>query len=89
MDSTPKIVPNVQNGTDDAKNYTDADLIDKEKVKRLKCNLRNIYRVLSAAFKQLSPAHGADLVVAVGNTGCGKSTMLTSVLFGADALEKR
>ena len=68
----------------DAVDMTDADLIDKEKVKKLGCNLKNIYRVLQVAFKRLDPAKGANLVVAVGNTGCGKSTMLTSILFGPD-----
>ena len=27
--------------------------------------------------------------MAVGNTGCGKSTMLTSLMYGPDALELR
>jgi hypothetical protein len=30
----------------DAVDMTDADLIDKEKVKKLRCNLKNIYKVL-------------------------------------------
>ena len=42
--------------------------------------------MLSAAFDTLAPAKNADLVVAIGNTGCGKSTMLSSVIFGPDSL---
>lgn len=30
----------------DVSSFTDADLVDKEKVKKLKCNLKNIHRVL-------------------------------------------
>ena len=72
----------------DVSQMTDADLVDKEKVKKLKCNLQNIYKVLQVAFETLSPAKDANLVVAVGNTGCGKSTMLSSIIFGPDCLQK-
>lgn len=58
-------------------------------MKKLKCNLLNIYRVLQVAFEKLEPAKDANLVVAVGNTGCGKSTMLSSILFGSDSLERK
>lgn len=73
----------------DATDMTDDDLVDKEQVKKLRCNLKNIHKVLEVAFKRLDPAKGANLVVAVGNTGCGKSTMLTSILFGPDSLVKK
>ena len=29
-----------------------------------------------------------DLIVAIGNTGCGKSTMLTSLIYGCDSLKE-
>lgn len=29
----------------------------------------------------------ADIVIAIGNTGAGKSTMLNSIVFGTDILE--
>lgn len=28
-----------------------------------------------------------NLILAIGNTGCGKSTMMTSIMFGTDSLE--
>ena len=79
----------IEDNTIDLTDLTDQDLVDKEKVKKLKCNLVNLYRVLQVAFEKLGPAKDANLVVAVGNTGCGKSTMLTSILYGSDALEKK
>ena len=73
----------------DVNNFTEADLVDKEKVKKLRCELKNLHRVLQVAFDKLGPAKDADIVVAVGNTGCGKSTMLSSILFGSDSHEKK
>ena len=32
---------------------------------------------------------GADIVIAIGNTGAGKSTMLNSLVFGTDKLEMK
>ena len=31
---------------------------------------------------------GRDLVIAIGNTGCGKSTLIQALLFGADSLKE-
>ena len=31
-------------------------------------------------------SNSLDLCIAIGNTGCGKSTMLTSLMFGTDML---
>ena len=52
------------------------------------CNLKNIYRVLNVAFEDLGTAKDSDLIVAIGNTGCGKSTMLSSIIFGPNSLHK-
>jgi ABC-type dipeptide/oligopeptide/nickel transport system ATPase component len=43
--------------------------------------------VLSEGFKFLHQIQGANIVLVIGNTGCGKSTMLSSLLKGPDALE--
>jgi len=80
--------PNPQTDEFDANNASPQQLKDKECVKKLKCDLKNIYKVLNVAFEDLGEAKDANLVVAIGNTGCGKSTMLTSILFGPDALHK-
>lgn len=29
-----------------------------------------------------------DLIITIGNTGCGKSTMLSSLIYGTDALHE-
>ena len=42
--------------------------------------------MLVTAFEQLGIANDANLVVAIGNTGSGKSTMLSSIIFGPDSL---
>lgn len=32
---------------------------------------------------------GEDIVITIGNTGSGKSTMLTSLIFGTDKLTEK
>ena len=46
------------------------------------CTLENIVLILEEAFKYLSKIEGKNIILAVGNTGCGKSTMLTSLMYG-------
>ena len=43
--------------------------------------------VLNEAHKRFSLVDNADIVLAVGNTGCGKSTMLSSLLDGASSMQ--
>ena len=62
--------------------------IDKDSLKNMECNLVNLAMVLYKVFEQLDAADRADLVLAIGNTGCGKSTMLSSVVFGPGYLEE-
>ena len=56
--------------------------IDKETLKNKECTLVNLAMALKLVFDELEAAEGADLVLAIGNTGCGKSTMLTSIVYG-------
>lgn len=56
--------------------------IDKETLKTKDCTLVNLAMALKKVFDELEAAEGADLVLAIGNTGCGKSTMLTSIVYG-------
>ena len=60
--------------------------LNKEVVEKMPVKLKSIYEVLIVAFEQLGVAKDADLVVAIGNTGSGKSTMLSSIIYGPDAL---
>lgn len=62
-------------------------LLKKEVVMKMKCDLKSIYDVCNAAFGTLGAAKDANLVVAIGNTGCGKSTMLSSIIYGTEGLE--
>ena len=48
--------------------------------------LKSIYDVLVVAFESLGVAKDANLVVAIGNTGSGKSTMLSSIIYGTESL---
>ena len=43
--------------------------------------------VLQEGFKVLEKIRGANIVLVIGNTGSGKSTMLSSLLKGPDRLE--
>lgn len=49
--------------------------------------LDNLVMILEEGYKTLSEVNNANLILAIGSTGCGKSTMLTSLIFGPDALE--
>ena len=37
--------------------------------------------------RKLSSAHNQDVVLAIGTTGCGKSTMLNALIWGPASLE--
>lgn len=64
------------------------DYLIKENVEKLPETLKSIYDVLVVAFEQLGVAKDANLVVAIGNTGSGKSTMLSSIIYGSDSLHE-
>lgn len=62
--------------------------VEKDEVSKLPGNLSNLVNVLNKAYQLVQTgAKGGDLLVCLGNTGCGKSTMLTSLIFGTDALD--
>ena len=75
--------------TDD-ENPFDAALLTKEMVKAQKFTLRNLTKFLNIAIKGLKQIEGSDdLIMAIGNTGCGKSTLITSLIYGPEALEEK
>ena len=73
--------------TNSMSDFFDEMRIDKETLKNKECTLVNLAMALKLVFDELEAAEGADLVLAIGNTGCGKSTMLTSIVYGPGHLE--
>ena len=79
-----------------ATTLTKSDNIEltREGLRRLSCNLKNIYEVLWRAFEQFdkntcNSILNKDNVVVLtyGMTGSGKSTLINSLIFGPHALE--
>ena len=52
-------------------------------------DLKSVVQVLIPAFKELDERSKGDLVIVLGQTGDGKSTMLASLLYGPDKLEEK
>lgn len=69
------------------------NLKDKEEIQKLKFTINNLIKVVNNAYHQISPFldqlrnKNYCLVLAIGNTGCGKSTMFTSLIDGPESLE--
>ena len=67
-------------------------LLSKESISSLPLTLENLMNVLKQAYEYLDNvglsknASQNNLIVAIGNTGCGKSTMLTSLVYGPESL---
>ena len=66
--------------------------LTNDQIKELEFNLGNIRRVL-IQFEKMNLLKGVDtydtdLCVTIGNTGCGKSTMLNSLCFGPESLKE-
>lgn len=80
---------------DDEGNLNNEDLpkqvfdgeFNKSNVLNLQLNLFNLIMCLKVAFKGLQIVQNADIVLAIGNTGAGKSTMLTALVFGSHKLK--
>lgn len=62
--------------------------LDKEEIAKLPITWENIINVLRGAFEGLEQVNDEDIVVAIGNTGVGKSTMLMSLIYGPQCLEE-
>ena len=62
---------------------------NKAHIEKMAINLNNLVSVLGDAFNLVNKCKFGNIVLAIGATGCGKSTMLTSLVFGAESLEKR
>lgn len=62
-------------------------LFEKEDISFLEFNLYNLVRCLKEAFKGLEGIRGKTAVLVIGNACVGKSTMISSLVFGCDSLE--
>jgi len=49
-------------------------------------NLTDLVKILMQVDTNLNQQGDKDIIVGLGNTGCGKSTMLTSLVYGKEAL---
>ena len=56
----------------------------------MRFNLSNIVVVLREVFNRMDikDLKERDLILAIGNTGSGKSTMFSSLVFGPDQLQE-
>ena len=73
----------------------DINILDKEYIKsHLPCTITNLMDIVSKALQSMGDVmkqlekEDISLILAVGNTGCGKSTMLSSLIDGAESLQK-
>lgn len=49
-------------------------------------DLRNLVECLDIIFAKLNVFRGKDLVLPIGFTGSGKSTLITSLVYGPESL---
>lgn len=63
--------------------------LNKDNIMNMSLSLDNLVSCLEQAFQEMKIERYANqnLVMAIGNTGCGKSTMLSSLLFGPESLK--
>lgn len=62
------------------------DELGREGISQLMPTLPNLISVLTKIFPKLDAVKNSDLVICIGNTGCGKSTTLNSLVHGTDSL---
>lgn len=55
----------------------------------MECNFENLIPLLDLIFETFNMVDGADLLLSVGNKGCGKSTMINSLMYGPQSLEEK
>lgn len=75
-----------QDGIDIFENDVDNPELTREYIQNLEMTLENFVRTLQKAFQNLEYLKGKNIILALGYTGCGKSTMLNSLLFGPESL---
>ena len=61
----------------------------KQSIVNRQLSLRNLVDLLEEAIEALKILKDEDVVLVLGNTGSGKSTMLSSLIYGPDTLEEK
>lgn len=61
----------------------------KEEIKKMECNFENLIPLLDLIFETFNMVDGADLLLSIGNKGCGKSTIINSLMYGPQSLEEK
>lgn len=61
----------------------------KQEIMQMECNFENLIPLLDLIFETFRIIEGADLLVSVGNSGCGASTMMNALMYGPEALEEK
>ena len=61
----------------------------KEEIKKMECNFENLIPLLDLIFETFNIVDGADLLLSIGNKGCGKSTIINSLMYGPQSLEEK
>ena len=77
------MVDNASKGPEDQS----IDYTDKQRISLMEPSLENLIAVCEAVFKNLDQIRDCELIMAIGNTGCGKSTMISSLVFGPEMHE--
>ena len=63
------------------------DPLSRKAVALKKATLNNLVETLRPAFELLEVIKGKNVIICFGNTGCGKSTMLNSLIHGSKSLK--
>jgi hypothetical protein len=66
----------------------EAPTIEKDNILTQPCTLENIAKYLNSSFKMLQQVKDKNVIMALGNTGCGKSTMLNALVMGPEVLQE-
>lgn len=61
----------------------------QEEIKKMECNFENLIPLLDLIFETFNMVDSSDLVLSIGNNGCGKSTLINSLMYGAQSLEEK
>lgn len=68
---------------------SEINVYDVESIATMPLTLQNLVRVSRPIFKMLEVCRNKSIIMACGNTGCGKSTMFNSLIHGVKSLSVR